>query len=162
MSISMCVCTFKWTDLYRKKIRRIYLNEWVDLCLLFRFENSLKKHRTYDPEPFNYATRIKSNGCEPARVCVCGFIFELLVRLVRLFAETIKWCLHIVSVNEHGAHMTCGYGQLRDIVFKILETAPPCTWRTTILLISWITKGWKQDNPIFNKFRKKSSSHFFW
>lgn len=56
-----------------KKKRRIYLNEWVDLCLLFRFENSLKKHRTYDSEPFNYATRIKSNVYEHTRVCVVLF-----------------------------------------------------------------------------------------
>lgn len=149
----------------------IYLNEWVDLCLLFRFENSLKKHRTYDAEPFNYATRIKSNVYESVRVCVSVVLFfsSWSVSFVHLFAENIKWRLYmIVSANAHEAYMTCGYGQMRDIVFKILGMAPftmrCATWRTTSICwyyYVWITNGWKQDNPIFNKFPTNSTPFFF-
>lgn len=45
------------------------------------FENSFKRLRTYDPQPFNYATRIKNNvRFFPSRTT--RFFFSLCVTII--------------------------------------------------------------------------------
>lgn len=85
-------------------------------------------------------------GVVCVRACVCV-----------LAVENIKWCMQRDPVPMSvSSYDMCGYGQLGDIVFNILDGAARCgAWRYHVRILCDERKMDKRKIIQFNKFERK-------